>query len=290
MGDSEYYQLLGVDKESDEATIKKAYRKLALKWHPDKNPDNKEEAERRFKSISEAYDVLSDAEKRRIYDRYGKEGLTGPAPGGGGQGGGGGQHGFSFNFGGGRGGGFHFRSADEIFREFFEHDPFGDDILADFFGGGFGRPRGQQQRQGHSVGRRMDPFGMMGGFGGFGGMGGFGGGGDGHGGFGGGHGGAFSDSFFNMGGGGGFSSSTSFSSSGGGGGGSFKSSSTSTKIVNGRKVVTKKVVENGTETVEVYENNVLTKKTVNGVPQLTGGAGAENAPRKIQSSSSRSKR
>jgi len=272
MGDADYYQLLGVEKDSDEATIKKAYRKLALKWHPDKNPDNKEEAERRFKNISEAYDVLCDAEKRRIYDRYGKEGLTGPAPGGGQ--GGGGQHGFSFNFGGGRGGGFHFRSADEIFREFFEHDPFGDDILADFFGGGFGRTNRAHRSQ-NNVSRRMDPFGMMGGFGGFGGMGGFGGGG---------HSSAFSDSFFNGGGAGGFSSSTSFST-GGGGGGSFKSSSTSTKIVNGKKIVTKKVVENGTETVEVYENNVLTKRSVDGVPQL---AGADNPPsRKIQSSKSK---
>ena len=278
MGDADYYDLLGVQKDADEATIKKAYRKLALKWHPDKNPDNKDEAERRFKNISEAYDVLSDAEKRRIYDRYGKEGLTGSAPGGG-QGGGGGHHGFSFNFGGGRGGGFHFRSADEIFREFFEHDPFGDDILADFFGGGFGG-RSRSHRSQNNVSRRMDPFGMMGGFGGFGGMGGMGG----MGGFGGGqHSSAFSDSFFNGGGAGGFSSSTSFSSSGGGG--SFKSSSTSTKIVNGKKIVTKKVVENGTETVEVYENNVLTKRTVDGVPQITGG-GAE-PPKKIQNYKSR---
>lgn len=277
MGDNEYYQILGVERDSDEATIKKAYRKLALKWHPDKNPDSKEEAERKFKNISEAYDVLSDAEKRRIYDRYGKEGLTGPAPGGGQ---GGGHHGFSFNFGGGRGGGFHFRSADEIFREFFEHDPFGDDILADFFGGGFGRSnRAHRNGNGNVSRQRMDPFSMMGGFGGFGGMQGFGGGGGG----GGGHS-AFSDSFFSNAGGasGGFSSSTSFSS---GGGGSFKSSSTSTKVVNGRKVVTKKVVENGTETVEVYENNVLTKRTVDGVPQLT--AGAENPARKIQSSRSK---
>lgn len=53
------------------------YRKLALKWHPDKNPDNKQQAEENFKEISEAYDVLSDPEKRQVYDRYGKEGLTG---------------------------------------------------------------------------------------------------------------------------------------------------------------------------------------------------------------------
>ena len=58
-----------------ETEIKKAYRKLALKWHPDKNPDNKEAAEEKFKQIAEAYDVLSHKEKRDIYDKYGHKGL-----------------------------------------------------------------------------------------------------------------------------------------------------------------------------------------------------------------------
>lgn len=71
----DYYQVLGVEKTNSAEDIRKAYRKLAVKWHPDKNPDNKAEAETRFKEISEAYEVLSNAEKREIYDNYGHEGL-----------------------------------------------------------------------------------------------------------------------------------------------------------------------------------------------------------------------
>ncbi|VDD81237.1 unnamed protein product [Mesocestoides corti] len=72
------YAILGIERGASEADIKKAYRRLALKWHPDKNSDvNKEEAEKRFKEISAAYEILSDAEKRRVYDRYGFAGLRG---------------------------------------------------------------------------------------------------------------------------------------------------------------------------------------------------------------------
>ncbi|MEI7636588.1 MAG: DnaJ C-terminal domain-containing protein [Syntrophus sp. (in: bacteria)] len=67
----DYYQLLGVDKKAGTEEIKKAYRKLALKWHPDRNPNNKNQAEEKFKKISEAYAVLSDQEKRNQYDTYG---------------------------------------------------------------------------------------------------------------------------------------------------------------------------------------------------------------------------
>ena len=75
--DSEdYYEVLGVSKTADDNEIKKAYRKLAVKWHPDKNPDSQKEAEEAFKKIGEAYSVLSDKEKRAIFDRYGKEGLN----------------------------------------------------------------------------------------------------------------------------------------------------------------------------------------------------------------------
>lgn len=72
---TEYYIILGIDKNANDIEIKKAYRQLALKWHPDKNPDNKEEAEAKFKKIGEAYFVLSDAKKRQIYDRHGKDGV-----------------------------------------------------------------------------------------------------------------------------------------------------------------------------------------------------------------------
>ena len=107
----DYYEILGVKKDATEAEIRKAYRKLALKWHPDKNPDNKEEAEEKFKKINEAYSVLSDKNKRNQYDH-------------------GGIH---FDF-----GGF---NADDIFKDFFGgKDPFSDffkfDDDDDFFGGG----------------------------------------------------------------------------------------------------------------------------------------------------------
>ena len=70
----DYYKLLGVDKKTSKEEIKKAYRKLALKYHPDRNKGNKE-AEEKFKKISEAYAVLSDDEKRQQYDTYGSAGF-----------------------------------------------------------------------------------------------------------------------------------------------------------------------------------------------------------------------
>jgi DnaJ-class molecular chaperone len=70
-----YYEILGLEQSADESEIKKAYRKMAVKWHPDKNPDNKEEAEKQFKKIGEAYEVLSDPEKKQMYDQYGEDGL-----------------------------------------------------------------------------------------------------------------------------------------------------------------------------------------------------------------------
>ena len=76
----DYYEVLEVTRTSDKESIKKSYRKLALKYHPDRNPDDKE-AEERFKLINEAYEVLSDENKRAIYDRYGKEGLSSGAQG-----------------------------------------------------------------------------------------------------------------------------------------------------------------------------------------------------------------
>src|SRR3990170_166970 len=74
MAAKDYYNSLGVGKNASDEEIKKAYRKLAMKYHPDRNP-NKKEAEERFKEINEAYAVLSDKEKRKQYDTFGKEGF-----------------------------------------------------------------------------------------------------------------------------------------------------------------------------------------------------------------------
>ncbi len=116
----DYYEVLGISKGASADEIKKAYRKAAIKYHPDKNPDDKE-AEDKFKEAAEAYDVLSNEQKRARYDQFGHAGMGGAAGGGGGYGGG---------FG---GGGF---SMDDIFSQF-----------GDIFGGHFsgGGSRGQQR-------------------------------------------------------------------------------------------------------------------------------------------------
>ena len=127
----DYYKILGVSKGASEDELKKAYRKMALKYHPDKNKSPG--AEEKFKEIAEAYDVLSDPKKREIFDKFGEEGLKGGVPGGGSGGGG---------FSGGQGGTYHYTfSGDphETFRMFFgDENPFGG-----FFGSsGGGHPGG----------------------------------------------------------------------------------------------------------------------------------------------------
>ena len=67
----DYYEVLGVDKNASDDEIKKAYRRMAKKWHPDANQDNKKEAEEKFKEVGEAYEVLSDPQKKKMYDTYG---------------------------------------------------------------------------------------------------------------------------------------------------------------------------------------------------------------------------
>lgn len=119
----DYYKILGVDKNAKDDDLKKAYRKLAMKWHPDKNPNNKKEAEAKFKQISEAYEVLSDSQKRAIYDQYGEEGLKGQVPP---SGGGGGSSFFQTGDGPNMQFRFNPRNADDIFAEFFGFStPFG---------------------------------------------------------------------------------------------------------------------------------------------------------------------
>ncbi|MBI2340521.1 MAG: DnaJ domain-containing protein [Deltaproteobacteria bacterium] len=72
----DYYEVLGVERSADDAEIKKAYRQMAVKFHPDKNPGDKS-AEEKFKEASEAYEVLSHPDKRQIYDQFGHQGLEG---------------------------------------------------------------------------------------------------------------------------------------------------------------------------------------------------------------------
>jgi molecular chaperone DnaJ len=120
----DYYEILGVSKTATADELKKAYRKVAMQYHPDRNPGDKS-AEEKFKEAAEAYEVLSDADKRAKYDRYGHQAF---APGQGGFGAG------------------HASNMEDIFSQF--GDIFGDDIFGSFFGGGQrrgtggGRPRG----------------------------------------------------------------------------------------------------------------------------------------------------
>lgn len=241
----DYYQVLEINRNSSINDIKKAYRKLALRWHPDKNPENADESTRKFKEISEAYEVLSDDKKRKIYDQYGKEGLIN----------GGGRSGnrsrsrhhndnAEFDFMGFGFPTFTFRDPDEVFKEFFGSSPF--DI---FEIGGFGA-RGSRNGQNTQVSSIFSPFGGFGSFGmpGMDGM------------------------FSPMNGGGNNGQFSSFSTSSSFGGptsnaGAVKKTSTSTTFKNGMKVTTKKVTEGEKVTVMRYENDVLTSKTVNGVPQ-----------------------
>ncbi|MCG8436373.1 MAG: DnaJ domain-containing protein, partial [Gammaproteobacteria bacterium] len=111
MAKRDYYEALDVQKNVSDAELKKAYRRLAMKYHPDRNPDD-QEAETRFKEVKEAYEVLSDPQKRAAYDQFGHAGVD-PSMGAGGQRGG---------FG-----------AGDVFS-----DSFGD-VFVDIFGGGRGR-------------------------------------------------------------------------------------------------------------------------------------------------------
>ena len=115
----DYYEVLGVSHTAAVEEIKSAYRKAALKWHPDRSPENKTEAEVKFRECTEAYSVLSDTQKRQVYDTYGHAGLSGA---GGGQG-----------------------FDNTVFQDF--HDIFGDFFgFEDLFGGGGGR-RGRRRAQ-----------------------------------------------------------------------------------------------------------------------------------------------
>ncbi|KAJ2795026.1 DnaJ sub B member 6, partial [Coemansia guatemalensis] len=131
--ESKYYDLLGIPVNAKPEEIKKAYRKLSLQWHPDKNPDNLQVATERFQQVSQAYSVLSDPSSRERYDRYGENGLKqGFQP----QSGSYSSSGPSGSAGPHQGGpGFHFRPAEDIFREFFGgRDPFSSMFMGSMFG------------------------------------------------------------------------------------------------------------------------------------------------------------
>ncbi|CAL8322309.1 unnamed protein product [Boreogadus saida] len=233
----DYYIILGVQRNGSADEIKRAYRKLALKWHPDKNPNNKCEAETKFKELAEAYEVLSDVTQRTTYDRYGAEGMSGRM--GGGYGGSSGGH-YAAHY---SSSSFTFRNPQDVFRDFFG----GADPFADFF----------DDNSCHG--------GLHGGLGVH------------HGGLTHSSGGSYSQSFssssgFNSGstlgqlGGIGGGSIASFGC-GGGGGANVKSVSTSTKFINGRKITTRRIVENGQERIETEEDGQLTSVTVTDVEE-----------------------
>jgi molecular chaperone DnaJ len=75
MSERDYYEVLGVDKNADEAKIKKAYKRLAMKYHPDRNAGDKAGAEKKFKEVRKAYDIISDPQKRSAYDQFGHAGV-----------------------------------------------------------------------------------------------------------------------------------------------------------------------------------------------------------------------
>jgi curved DNA-binding protein CbpA len=249
-----YYEVLGVEITAKPADIKKAYRRLALSWHPDKNLNNKEEAEKMFKQIAEAYEILSDPEKRATYDKYGEWGLKNGHT----------QRSsatktthhthFDDPF------SFEFRSPFDVFSEFFGgrdpfkdffgpngHDPFAafahfPDPFDDFFITPVGTP---QRRPSISAVRSMnaglgsmlqnslnyahihDPHSKSGGA----------------------------------------STIIQFSAGAPGENAAVRKTSTSTKMEGGKKIITKKTTENGQETIEVMTDGIVTDLKINGVSQ-----------------------
>lgn len=224
----DYYEVLGVPRDASPDDIKKAYRKLALKWHPDKNLDRRELAEEKFKKLSAAYEVLSDPRKREIYDNCGRVPMDG-------------SQGASYEYGPSWGnffaggladffnpsarGGFPFQFTDPntVFREFFKNEGNFGDFFSDMTRAFDAGPMSQA-----NYGQDLD----------------FGGGFQ-----------SISSSFF-----GGASAN----------GPQVRRTSTSIQTINGKRIETKRVFDQGVETVTVIENGVVKSKTVNGTPVPTG--------------------
>uniref|UniRef100_A0A0N5AXV5 J domain-containing protein n=1 Tax=Syphacia muris TaxID=451379 RepID=A0A0N5AXV5_9BILA len=213
------YSILGVSRTADEMAIKKAYRKLALQWHPDKNPGDKENAEKKFKQIAQAYEILSDPKKRSSYDRSGVD-LMSFRP----------RRQSHEGF-------YHeFRPPFDVFYEFFGHrDPFAE-FMNDDMPFTFGFPRENFSHFPSAKHRRSTLDGQR----------------------------YFStanDDENDC----SFSSVIRFSSAEPGKNASTRKTTTSTKYVDGKKVVTKKTEENGGETIEITENGVLKSRVIKGI-------------------------
>nr|XP_010588225.1 LOW QUALITY PROTEIN: dnaJ homolog subfamily B member 8 [Loxodonta africana] len=224
-----FYEVLGVKSSASPEDIKKAYRKLALRWHPDKNPDHQRGGREEFKQCLRPMS-LSDSKKGSLYDRAGCDSWRA---------GGGASTPYNSPF----DTGYTFRNPEDIFREFFGGlDPFSFDFWDNPFNSDRDS-RGRGLRGAFSAGFGEFPAFME----------------------------AFS-SFDNTLGRGGGGSRTTFSSTSFGGSGSgssgFKSVMSSTEMINGRKITTKRIVENGQERVEVEEDGQLKSVTINGKEQL----------------------
>ncbi|NWX48625.1 DNJB8 protein, partial [Steatornis caripensis] len=219
----DYYKVLGVQKSASLDDIKKSYHKLALKWHPDKNPSNKEEAEKKFKAIAEAYKVLSDPQKRSLYDNSVKESRShrgGSAACG---------HDGSFDS------PYAFHDF-EIFREVFGGmDPFVHAFMGSFHNI---RNNGENWRRKSRRGRRPSLFSD------------------------------FTGSFMQW---NSFSPSeqpTFSSAEGTAGCHSVRSVSTTTEVINGKRITTRKIIKNGQERIEVEEDGQLKSVKINGRDDL----------------------
>ncbi|KAF4524668.1 hypothetical protein B566_EDAN012250 [Ephemera danica] len=212
----DYYCILELPRTATTAEIKKAYRTLALKWHPDKNPNNMEEATRKFKEISAAYEVLSDEKKRRDYDQYGLANENTSR-----------RHSkFDFDFGF-EFPNFSFRDPEDVFKEFF-----GPTFPSFFSIPTAGRPgslSGQAGRAGSLSGNLFRPLSLS----------------------------MQLSPFEDM-----------INATGQRRNSRIKRTTMhTTHFVDNTKISTTKVIENGKETVFVYENDELKSKTVNGIPQ-----------------------